>query len=88
MLIKRWEVCAKYNDGKTCRFRADGFYWIDGLHGIQPSLGMDIRLFKEKIGNRAPCSARSAEDLINGSPEDVAPFVEYCPPRAPEVATS
>ena len=52
---------------------------IDALHGIQPSVGMDIKRLKEKIGDRAALfGAVEAETLINGTPEDVEREVEYC----------
>ncbi|MEA3336144.1 MAG: uroporphyrinogen decarboxylase family protein [Chloroflexota bacterium] len=52
---------------------------IDALHGIQPSVGMDIKRLKEKIGDRvALFGAIEAETLINGMPEDVERAVEYC----------
>ena len=70
----------KHTDGKTWPIlELMASTGIDGLHGIQPSLGMDIRLLKEKIGNRvALFGAVEAEDLINGSPEDIRRSVEYC----------
>ena len=52
---------------------------IDALHGIQPSIGMDIRRLKEVVGDRvALFGAIEAETLINGTPEDVQREVEYC----------
>jgi uroporphyrinogen decarboxylase len=70
----------KHTDGKTWPILemmvATG---IDALHGIQPSLGMDIRRLKETVGGRvALFGALEAEDLINGSPDDVRRAVEYC----------
>lgn len=52
---------------------------IDALHGIQPSIGMDIKRLKEKVGNRvALFGAIEGETLINSTPEDVEWEVEYC----------
>ena len=52
---------------------------IDALHGIQPSVGMDIRRLKEEVGDRvALFGAIEAEALINGTPEDVEREVAYC----------
>jgi uroporphyrinogen decarboxylase len=52
---------------------------IHALHGIQPSVGMDIKRLKETVGDRvALFGAVEAETLINGTPEDVEREVEYC----------
>jgi uroporphyrinogen decarboxylase len=52
---------------------------IDALHGIQPSVGMDIKRLKEEVGDRvALFGAIEADTLINGSREDVIRDVEYC----------
>jgi uroporphyrinogen decarboxylase len=52
---------------------------IHALHGIQPSVGMDIKRLKETVGDRvALFGAIEAETLINGTPEDVECEVEYC----------
>jgi uroporphyrinogen decarboxylase len=52
---------------------------IDGLHGIQPSAGMDIRRLKERVGRRVTLfGAVEADTLINGSPDDAAREAEYC----------
>jgi uroporphyrinogen decarboxylase len=68
---------------------SDGLTWkildmmvdtgIDGLHGIQPSIGMDLRLLKEKYGQRLTLfGAVECDTLVKGSPEDVAREVETC----------
>jgi uroporphyrinogen decarboxylase len=52
---------------------------IHALHGIQPSVGMDIKRLKETVGDRvALFGAIEADALINGTPEDVRREVEYC----------
>lgn len=52
---------------------------IDALHGIQPSVGMDIKRLKEAVGDRvALFGAVEGETLINGTPEDVEREVTYC----------
>lgn len=45
---------------------------IDGLHGIQPSLGMSLDLLKNKYGERITLfGAVESDTLINGNPQDV-----------------
>ena len=52
---------------------------IDGLHGIQPSVGMDIKRLKEWVGGRISLfGAIEGETLINGTLEDVRREVEHC----------
>jgi uroporphyrinogen decarboxylase len=52
---------------------------IDALHGIQPSLGMDIKRLKESVGERVTLfGAIEAETLIDGTPGDVEREVEHC----------
>ena len=52
---------------------------IDALHGIQPSAGMDVRLLKERVGDKvALFGAVETEALVNGTPEDAVREVEYC----------
>jgi uroporphyrinogen decarboxylase len=52
---------------------------IDALHGIQPSIGMDIKELKEKYGQRITLfGAVDCDTLIRGSPVDVVREVEYC----------
>jgi hypothetical protein len=52
---------------------------IDGLHGIQPSTGMDIGRLKERVGAKVTLfGAVEADTLINGSPEDLVREVEQC----------
>jgi len=70
----------KHSDGKTWALLdmmvATG---IDALHGIQPSIGMDIKRLKEAVGHEvALFGAIEAETLINGTPEDIEHEVEYC----------
>jgi len=52
---------------------------IDALHGIQPSIGMDVRRLKERVGDRiALFGAVEGGTLIEGTPQDVAQEVTYC----------
>jgi uroporphyrinogen decarboxylase len=52
---------------------------IHALHGIQPSVSMDIKRLKETVGDRVTLfGAVEGETLINGTPEDVEREVEYC----------
>jgi uroporphyrinogen decarboxylase len=70
----------KYTDGKTWPILdmlvSTG---IDGLHGIQPSVGMDIKGLKETVGDRvALFGAVEGKTLINRRPEVVEREVEHC----------
>ena len=51
---------------------------IDGWHGIQPSIGMDLRLLKERYGDRL-CffGGLNCETLIEGTPEEARAEVRY-----------
>jgi uroporphyrinogen-III decarboxylase len=51
---------------------------IDGWHGIQPSIGMDLRLLKERYGKHL-CffGAVNCETLVEGRPEDVRTEVRH-----------
>ena len=52
---------------------------IDALHGIQPSIGMDVKRLKERVGDQiALFGAIEGDTLIKGTPEEVARDVEYC----------
>jgi uroporphyrinogen decarboxylase len=52
---------------------------IHALHGIQPSVGMDIKRLKDTVGDRVTLfGAIEADTLINGTTEDVRREVEYC----------
>lgn len=49
---------------------------IDGLHGIQPSAGMDLSALKERYGTRlALFGAMEGERLINGDPDEIRNLV-------------
>jgi hypothetical protein len=67
----------KHTDGKTwpiLDMLIDA--GIDGLHGIQPSAGMDLALLKEKCGSKlALFGAVEADYLINGQPDKVREVV-------------
>jgi uroporphyrinogen decarboxylase len=51
---------------------------IDGWHGIQPNIGMDLRLLKERYGARL-CffGGLNCETLIEGTPEGARAEAEY-----------
>jgi uroporphyrinogen decarboxylase len=51
---------------------------IDGWHGIQPSIGMDLRLLKERYGDRL-CffGGVNCETLVEGTPEQARAEVRY-----------
>ena len=51
---------------------------IDGWHGIQPRIGMDLRLLKERYGDRL-CffGGLNCETLIAGTPEQAREEVRY-----------
>jgi uroporphyrinogen decarboxylase len=51
---------------------------IDGWHGIQPSIGMDLRLLKERYGDRL-CffGGVNCETLVEGTPAQARAEVRY-----------
>jgi uroporphyrinogen decarboxylase len=51
---------------------------IDGWHGIQPNIGMDLRLLKERYGQQL-CffGGVNCETLLEGTPEQVRAEVRY-----------
>jgi uroporphyrinogen decarboxylase len=51
---------------------------IDGWHGIQPNIGMDLRILKERYGDKL-CffGGVNCETLIEGPPEKAREEVEY-----------
>jgi uroporphyrinogen decarboxylase len=52
---------------------------IDGLHGIQPSIGMDLKLLKSRYGEKIVLfGAEEAKTLINETPQDAIDEVERC----------
>jgi uroporphyrinogen decarboxylase len=70
----------KHSDGRTWalldQMLSTG---IDALHGIQPSVGMDIKMLKEAVGGQVTLfGAIEADTLINGTPGQVAEAVRYC----------
>ena len=51
---------------------------IDGWHGIQPSIGMDLRLLKERYGGKLCLwGGVNCETLIEGPPEKAREEVRY-----------
>ena len=51
---------------------------IDGWHGIQPSIGMDLKVLKEKYGDSL-CffGGVNCETLVAGTPEQTEREVRY-----------
>ena len=76
------QVEAVHKKGKIFIKHTDGNLWailddlisagIDGLHGIQMNIGMDMAKLKEKYGSRL-CffGGTNCETLINGTPEEL-----------------
>lgn len=79
---------AVHGRGKWFIKHTDGNVWrildqlveagIDGWHGIQPSIGMDLRLLKERYG-KSICffGGVNCETLVDGAPEDARAEVHY-----------
>ncbi|MGI6029222.1 MAG: uroporphyrinogen decarboxylase family protein [Candidatus Heteroscillospira sp.] len=63
----------KHTDGKAWDALPDLVaLGIDGWHGIQPSIGMDMKLVKERFGKDICLfGGVNCETLITGTPEDV-----------------
>ena len=76
---KRGGIFIKHTDGRVWD-ALDGLVGIgiDGWHGIQPSIGMDFKLLKEKYGKKL-CffGGVNCETLIEGKPEDVRAEAVY-----------
>lgn len=82
------QVDAAHKKGGYFIKHTDGRVWealdslvgagIDGWHGIQPSIGMDFKLLKERYGKKL-CffGGVNCETLIDGSPEDVEEEARY-----------
>jgi len=84
-LLKK-QVDAIHSTGAYVIKHTDGNTWpildmvvsagIDGLHGIQPSAGMDLTTLKEKYGSRvALFGAVEGEILINSQPNEIRKLV-------------
>ncbi len=83
------QVTACHAAGVFAIKHTDGLTWklldmmvdagIDGLHGIQPGIGMDIRKLKERYGRRITLfGAVDCDTLVAGTPPDVEREVEDC----------
>ena len=81
-------AAAVHERGKYFIKHTDGNTWlilekmieagIDGWHGIQPSIGMDMRLLKERFGGRlCLMGGVNCETLVGGTPQEVRAEVEY-----------
>lgn len=82
------QVAAAHARGGLFIKHTDGNVWsilddlvatgIDGWHGIQPNIGMDLRLLKEQCGDRL-CffGGLNCETLIEGTPETARAEVAY-----------
>lgn len=52
---------------------------IDALHGIQPDIGMDLQVLKQKYGDRiALFGAVNCDTLVRATPVEVEQEVKYC----------
>lgn len=82
-------VTAFKEEGVCVLKHTDGNWWslldamvetgIDALHGIQPSVGMDVKRLKEEAGDRVTFfGAVECSTLVEGTPEDVEMEVVYC----------
>jgi uroporphyrinogen decarboxylase len=85
----REHVDAFHEAGAFVLKHTDGLTWpildmlveagIDALHGIQPDIGMDLRLLKEKHGERiALFGAVNCDTLVRGTPAEVEREVLDC----------
>jgi len=75
----RGGVFVKHTDGNTWAILDDMIdAGIDGWHGIQPSIGMDLRTLKARYGDDL-CffGGVNCETLVAGSPEEAAAEVRY-----------
>ena len=69
----------KHTDGNTWPILDDLIATgIDGWHGIQPNIGMDLKLLKEKYGDKL-CffGGINCETLVEGTPDQAAAEVNY-----------
>jgi len=82
------QVEATHKAGKYFVKHSDGNQWpildsyveagVDVWHGIQPSIGMDLRLLKEKYGSRlAFFGGVNVDTLVMGTPDEVEAEVRY-----------
>ncbi|MHB1414006.1 MAG: uroporphyrinogen decarboxylase family protein [Chloroflexota bacterium] len=83
------QMCAAtHRRGKYFMKHTDGYTWailddliaagVDAWQGIQPSIGMDLRLLKEKYrGRLCLVGGVNNETLIAGTPEEVIQEVRY-----------
>ena len=72
-------VFVKHTDGNTWPILDDLIATgIDAWHGIQPNIGMDLKLLKEKYGDRL-CffGGINCETLVEGTPEQARAEVKY-----------
>ena len=97
------QVAAAHKKGGYFIKHTDGNIWsilddlvatgIDGWHGIQPSIGMDLKLLKEKYGRKL-CffGGVNCETLIAGSTQDIereaVHAIRYAAPGGGLVLTS
>lgn len=81
-------VEAAHNEGLYFVKHTDGYLWpvlddfvsagVDGWQGIQPRIGMDLGLLKEKYGEQLTFfGGVNCETLTLGTPEDVEEEVRY-----------
>jgi uroporphyrinogen decarboxylase len=81
---RRGRYLIKHTDGNTWRILPMMIEaGIDGWHGIQPSIGMDLGLLRETFGDRL-CFFGGVDcaTLVAGAPEDAAREARYAIERA------
>ncbi len=72
-------IFIKHTDGNTWSILDDLVATgIDGWHGIQPNIGMDLKLLKERYGDRICLfGGINCETLVEGTPEQAAAEARY-----------
>ena len=76
---ERGGIFVKHTDGYTWPILDDMIATgIDAWHGIQPNIGMDLKLLKEKYGDKL-CffGGINCETLVEGTPEQAREEVRY-----------
>lgn len=82
----RGGLFVKHTDGNTWSILGDMIdAGIDGWHGIQPSIGMDLKRLKERYGEHL-CffGGVNCETLVAGTPEETREEVRYAIAHAAE----
>ena len=76
---KRGGIFIKHTDGNTWDILDDLVdIGIDGWHGIQPGIGMDLKLLKQRYGNKLCLfGGVDCDTLVAGTPEAIRGEVAY-----------